>query len=165
VVIDNKTNWGNKHWHKLVQNYTRAPFFRNHAPLFERLYAQKWEHLEELNRTLIIHLLKELSIDTRIELGSDLGVHGKKTDFLVNLCLKVGADAYLSGPGGRGYLEEQKIIDNGIRLIYQEYQPIAYRQCFEPFIPDMSAIDMIFNLGSDRSREIILNSSKGLKLN
>lgn len=159
VIIDNKTNWAKKHWHKLVNNYGPAPFFKNYAPFLEKLYSQKWESLVELNKTLIFYIFKELGINTKIELSSNLETPGKRTDFLINLTLKFGADTYLSGPGGKGYLEEQKFADNGIKLVYQEYRPITYRQCFEPFIPNMAVIDMMFNLGNDQSREIIMKSS------
>ena len=160
TIIDDETKWRKKHWHKLIFHYNRAPFFKNYAPFFERIYTQKWEHLAELNKTLILYLLKELGINTKIEFSSELGIPGQSTDFLVNASLKFGADTYLSGPGGKNYIEEQKFADNGIKLVYQEYRLITYHQLYEPFIPDMSVIDMMFNLGSDRSREIIL-SSKG----
>ncbi|MCJ7630860.1 WbqC family protein [Candidatus Bathyarchaeota archaeon] len=159
VIIDNKTKWAKTHWHKLLNNYGRAPFFKYYAPFFEKLYSQQWESLAELNKTLIFYIIKELGINTKIELSSNFRTPGQRTDFLINLTLKFGADTYLSGPGGKGYLEEQKFADNGIKLVYQEYQPIPYRQCFEPFIPNMAVIDAMFNHGNDQSREIILKSS------
>lgn len=40
----------------------------------------------------------------------------RATDRIVKLCNEYGADAYLSGPSGKRYLEVAKFLENGIRL-------------------------------------------------
>jgi hypothetical protein len=63
----------------------------------------------------------------------------------IHLVRAVGGDAYLSGVGGRDYLDESQFTD--IRLMYDEFVPAPYPQLFGDFIPNLSAIDAVFNCG------------------
>ena len=80
---------------------------------------------------------------------SKLDIQGMKTDKIVNICRKLGADTYLSGRGAREYLEGSKFEANGIKLMWQEFKHPEYPQVFESFEPYMSAIDLLFNCGPD----------------
>ena len=39
--------------------------------------------------------------------SSEIKVGGKKSDYILNLCKEVGATEYISGLGGKTYLDEQ----------------------------------------------------------
>jgi hypothetical protein len=58
---------------------------------------------------------------------------------------KVGGDVYLSGPSGRNYLDLSLFKD--IKVDFLEFKHPIYKQCYKGFIPNMSAIDALFNLG------------------
>lgn len=158
VKIDNSNNWGKNHWVNIISNYAKSPFFGYYKSFFEELYQKKWEKLVDLNETIIMYILKELRINVKIVKGSDLHLEGKKTDLLIDTCKKLNADSYLSGIGGYEYLEEQKFKENNITLFYQNFHHPIYPQRYEPFIPNMSVIDLLFNMGSEKSRKIILDS-------
>jgi hypothetical protein len=74
--------------------------------------------------------------------------------------MKLKADTYLSGLGGKEYLQEEKFTQAGIRLEYQQFTHPRYHQQFmakvDDFIPYMSALDLLFNEGPG-SREILLS--------
>ena len=158
IMIDNRKNWGEKHLRILHQNYEKAPFFKDYESFFEELYSRQWKTLCELNETIIRYLFKELKIETQIIKGSTLNPEGKKTDMLISMCKKTKADTYLSGIGGHEYIDEPKFKENRIFLFYQDYHCPQYSQCAEPFIPNMSVIDLIFNMGSEKSRKLIFDS-------
>ncbi|MBI2853643.1 MAG: WbqC family protein [Chloroflexi bacterium] len=61
---------------------------------------------------------------------------------------------YLSGPTGRDYLETEKFAHNGIALRFASFQHPVYRQRYPGFEPNMSAIDLLFNLGP-QAEEIV----------
>ena len=74
---------------------------------------------------------------------------GQTTERLVNVCKKLGADTYISGIGGKKYLDEKLFEKNKIILEYQNYNPIRYLQhSSKSFIPDLSIIDLLANMGS-----------------
>ncbi len=83
-------------------------------------------------------------------LASDLGATGSGQDLLLDICREVGADAYLSGAFGKKYLDESLFGDAGIRVHYHEYDCPEYPQRFGDFVPFLSYLDLLFNVGLDR---------------
>ena len=158
VKIDNDTNWQNKHLQSLKSCYSKAPFFKEYYSFFESVYSAKWEQLTELNIHIIKYLLKELNIETPFYHESEIGTCSKATDRIIEICKKLKADVYLSGIGGKSYLEEAKFAQAKIRLDYQDYHNQPYHQQYtdrvSPFLPNMSVIDLLFNEGA-RSTKIL----------
>jgi len=77
---------------------------------------------------------------------------------LVDLLVKSGATHYLSGVGARAYFEPAPFAAAGIEVIWQQFDQPAYPQQFGEFVPYLSAVDMLFNCGMERSREILRSS-------
>lgn len=158
VKIDNSINWPKKHWETLKSCYSRTPFFKEYHGFFEAVYSTKWKRLADLNIHIIKYLLKELNIETPLYCESEIGTCSKATERIIEICRKVKADAYLSGIGGKSYLEEEEFAQAGIRLEYQDYHQHPYRQLYtnkvSPFLPNMSVIDLLFNEGP-RSTKIL----------
>ena len=158
VKVNNDTNWQKKHWESLKSCYNKAPFFKEYYRFFESVYSAKWEQLIELNIHIIKYLLKELNIEIPLYYESEIGTCSKATDRIIEICKKVKADTYLSGIGGKAYLEEAKFAQAGIKLDYQDYNHLPYHQLYthrvSPFLPNMSAIDLLFNEGR-RSMNIL----------
>ena len=138
--------------------YGSAAFFKEYYPFFESTYSKKWERLIDLNIHIIKYILQILGIDTEIILESDIGTTASSTKRIVEICRKLRAEKYLSGIGGRAYLQEAEFKDNGIGLEYQHFVHPAYSQLFtcsgNGFMPYMSVIDLLFNEGP-KSLEII----------
>jgi len=151
VAIDNELDWCKQHLMSIKSCYGHAEFFGDYFPFFENTYAQEWEKLSDLNLRIINFVLKELAVTTPLYFESKLDIIKTKTDRIIEICKKMNADTYLSGSGGRKYLEEGKFSEAGIKLIYQEYAHPVYRQLFmnknSDFIPHMSIIDLLFNEG------------------
>jgi len=78
-----------------------------------------------------------------------VGAREEPTDRLIDLCHAVGASGYLSGAGGEQYLNVTRFESAGLRLEIQQFQHPMYRQVYEPFMPAMSAIDLLFCCGSE----------------
>ena len=151
--IDNNFDWQRRHAKSLRVWYGRAKSFKDHFSFFEDVYTRKWEKLVDLNLYIIKYLLKELSIKTPIYLESQMGISSQKTDRIIEICKQLEADTYLSGIGGKDYLEEEKFVQEGIKLEYQNFIHPVYHQRFMEdrscFLPYMSAIDLLFNEGRD----------------
>ena len=156
VKIDNAGDWRKSHCRSLRTWYGAAPFFDEHFPFFDRTYARDWDSLAELNVHITRYLLECLSITTPLVFESALAVDAASTRRIIEICKRLKADTYLSGSGGREYLEEPLFRENGIELRYQEFHHPVYEQRFKPFEPYMSCIDLLFNHGP-ASRDILLN--------
>lgn len=149
VEIDNSEDWRASHLRTLELNYRRAPHFDPlYGALAELLNRNEWRLLAELNTAMLRFFMEELGIGTPIRFESELGAPGEKTERIVNICRALGADAYLSGAGGRDYLDEAAFADAGLRLTYQDYEHPEYPQLHGAFEPYMAAVDLMFNAGA-----------------
>jgi len=146
--INNKVRWAHKHAQALRSNYGKAQYFKEHFPLFEDAYARPWERLDEVNIFFVERLCGQIGIETEFVRSSALpGEKGVATEALVKICKLLGADTYLSGVGGREYLVESRFAEEGIELIYQEFQHPTYPQRHGDFISHLSVVDALFNCG------------------
>jgi len=78
------------------------------------------ESLCDTNVAIIREMACALGIKTRIVTDSDISCTVGGTARLVKYCEHVGADAYLSGPSGRNYLDESLFKERGIHVEYFE---------------------------------------------
>lgn len=159
VKTNNQTNWRHKHWRSIKVNYSKAPYFHRYADLFEDLYSRDWEYLSDLNETILRVLLSELGIKTNfIKASTELELEGEKSDLVLDMCLKLNAGIYIFGALGKNYAELEKFNEQGIKVIFQDYNHPQYSQQFGEFEPYMSVIDLLFNHG-DESLDILMSGN------
>lgn len=156
VEIDNTQAWQKKHWKTLLQSYGKASWFARYSGFFEEIYQSEHHLLGQLNERLIRYVAEMLEISTQIVPESSLSVCGTGTERIINICRTLDADIYLSGQGGKNYLEEERFVESGIQLCYQSFEHPIYPQLHGEFLPYMSIIDLLFNCG-DESRNILLD--------
>lgn len=150
VAIDSSQPWQHRHYKSIEQNYARAPHFPRVVEALEPFFRQSWESLAELNRAMLDAWLKLLGITTSVHLASDLDVQGSATERLVNLVKAVGGDAYYSGAYALDvYLDEQALEHAGVELRLQQWSAPVYPQQYDGFIPDLSVLDLMMNVGPD----------------
>jgi hypothetical protein len=147
VEINNKTRWAEVYFRTLLQNYSRAPFWKTYASALEEILLRPWTRLVDLNLALIGFLWSEFGIATPARRASELDAAGKKSELLLDICRKTGATVYLSGPSGRGYLVESLFAEAGIGVEYHEFHHPEYPQRFAPFVPGMASVDLLLNEG------------------
>jgi len=161
VEINNQTSWKNDHLKKIHSSYGKTPFFGDYKDYFDDLYKKEWNLLFDLNFETLKKTMEWLNIKTEIIRESELDVKGESTQRLVNVCKSVGADTYISGVGGKNYVDEKLFQDNQIKLVYQTYSPTSYPQRFSKiFLPDLSILDMLFNVGPKSLQLIKDNNSE-----
>lgn len=162
VEIDNQiTDWKRSHWAGLVHNYSKAPYFGEYSDFFKDVFERDWKLLAELDIYLIKNLMNLLGLKTSLKKSSSLNVGGKSTELLINICKEVGADTYLSGEGGKRYMDMKRFEEEGIKVLFQEFNHPKYPQAFEKeagFIPNLSIVDLLFNCGQ-KSLNIIKGES------
>ena len=149
-------------WHDHVRaielNYRRAPFFTDYfEPLSNLLRSQADQGaLSGLTTEMIRWFAQTLGITTPQILSSKMGAQGKRTELLADICVSLGAKAYLSPLGSAEYLlgERALLSARGVDLTFQNYEHPTYRQLFPPFQPYAGVIDLLFNEG-DRALDII----------
>jgi len=162
LPIVQDSDWCRKHWNSIHANYARSSNFEEHSTFFKELYERKWKYLDPLISEINDYLLHAFDISTKVVRSSELDPQETKSDLILELCHKVGAELYISGPFGRGYLDRAAFLNANIDLRFHDYPHPEYRQIFDGFEPYMSAIDLLFNHGST-SRDIFISSPNSLK--
>ena len=156
VKIDNQERWREKHYETLKRNYSKAPFFKTYQNFLDEIYGKEWDYLIDLNVATVNYLKDALKITTPIKLESEIGTTKTHTERIIEICKKTGADTYLSGAGGKDYMDEGLFEQNKIKLEYQEFIFPVYPQLYGDFIPNLSALDLIFNCGPDSKKKLFI---------
>ncbi|WP_300436638.1 UDP-2,4-diacetamido-2,4,6-trideoxy-beta-L-altropyranose hydrolase [Zoogloea sp.] len=133
--------------------YARAPYFRE---LFPGLGTAMREgaatgKLAELNIAVIRWIMQTLGISVPLVRASELETDGKRGEYVAALCEEVGATRYLSPAGAEEYLllDRPAFDRRNISVCLHVYEHPEYRQCFKPFEPYASVLDLIFNTGPE----------------
>lgn len=154
VRINNQTDWRRKHVQALETHYGKAPHYGRYASLFLELLARDWERLSLLNEAVLSALAGAFGITTPIVKASQFEAREEQTGRLVDLCKAVGADCYLAGAGGRGYMNLEGFQAEGIAVEVQDFMSPEYAQVYRPFIAGLSAVDLLFNCGGEGFRYV-----------
>lgn len=150
MEIDCKQEWHCKHWRSIEVNYCKHKFFRDYGHFFKETYKRPWHLLAELNEHVIRFFFEALGIKTKIVRASDLGVSGSSSDLLLDICLKMKADAYLAGQSAQDYLDETIFLDKGIEIVHHKFNHPEYAQRGQnAFVSHLSTLDLIMNAGGE----------------
>ena len=142
-------------WEKLRHNYAQAPHW-NYGEFEDALnYAATTCYtLAEFNTELILWAKELLEIETLSVHQSGLPSRPNKTLAPVLYCKTFGCDTYLSGNGAKDYNSLVVFETFDVELQYQEFQCPTYSQLWQTFKPNLSILDLLFNLGP-MAKEIV----------
>jgi len=155
VTINNAVAWKSKHLKSLVTNYSRAPYFKKYAPIFEQVYSQDWERLSDLNIALIEGLSAALGLDQGWAVkASDFDLREDPTDRLIDICKALNADTYLAGQDGGNYMDLKRFAQSDIQVVIQDFNHPVYPQIFHDFRSHLSVVDLLFNCGPQSMEKI-----------
>ena len=124
--------WPKKHARTLKEVYglTGIPWLH---PLKSYVHYDTLGPLLQRSTDWLLDLLK---IDTPLLYSSKMKPTKHKSELVLELCQKVGATKYLSGPGGRDYLDIRAFEHAGIQVVYHDFP----RKTIV-----LSALDALFN--------------------
>jgi WbqC-like protein len=152
--IVNEQPWQRKHWRSIEMAYRKAPYFDWLAPQLKPFYEQKWARLSDLTWEML-HLFRDLlGIETEIVQASNYRFEGAKSELVLDMCRKLGAQHYIFGEKGRDYANVEAFKRAGISVSFQAFKHPVYPQLFGEFVPRMSVIDLLFNVGPESGRVI-----------
>lgn len=146
-VMVERSSWRKKHWRSIEISYAKARYFRKYRDELEKIYDQEAQRLIEIIDPLNLFMLRSFGIDRPIVRSSELHPRESKSKLILELCKKVNAKTYLSGPFGRDYLDMDAFKGCGIDLAWHNFQHPEYEQQFPGFEPGMSALDFLLNEG------------------
>ena len=146
----------------ITQQYKKTPYFSICWPaLHDAIYAAK-DMLEDIDYLTFVSILNLLDVkNVQIIKAKELEVQAiDPTLRLIEICKAVGADYYIAGRGGKNYMKIDEFANANIQLIWQNFIPeqIIYHQQGKTFLPGLSIIDCLFNMGPEETKNIITHS-------
>jgi hypothetical protein len=139
--------WNDVHYRDIKDNYKDTPYFSSYESQLQDIYTNKYNLLLDLNMEIIHFLRNVFNIKTKLIFSSELGFRTKSTERLVEIVEALDGDVYLSGLSGHNYLNTSIFKNMGIEVKFQDFKHPIYKQHYEGFIPNMSVIDALFNVG------------------
>ncbi len=154
ITCDNTQKWQTKHLKNVQNTYRKAPYFEEVYSLLETMLQQKHDSLFEYNSRLIVQIISYLGIETKCINSSSLGLDTALSglDKIIEILKTTQATEYLSGSGSgsKRYIDESVFAQNNIKLTWQAYSPISYKQLYnDHFIPNLSIVDLLFMQGKN----------------
>ncbi len=150
TVVSDK-EWGIKHWKTIQANYAKAPYFKTYKEYFEPLYLNaSFSHLTSINIAFINSINTILGITVEMLDSRDFELAEDKTQRLVDICKKLNATDYYSGPAAQNYMDESAFKNENIRVHYFDYSGYPeYPQLYGDFTHNVSVLDLLFNTGPE----------------
>ena len=150
VGVNQTVDWQRKHLQALKTNYRKAPFFDAYIGKFEKFYQQPYELLAEVNVACIKLLMDLLGLKSKVVLSSSLKVETEDPTLrLVEICQTLEGNTYLSGRDGAKYMDLDTFRSHRIEITFQDFYHPEYPQCYGPFEPNLSVVDLLFNCGPE----------------
>jgi hypothetical protein len=144
-----------------VENYSEHPHFSEVIDFLYYLLEEEFTHLSDFNINAIKSLAQQIDLpEPKFWKSSDLCVDTSGTQRLADLCQAVGGNCYLSGRGSSGYLQLDVFVKSKIEIVFQPKSNFNYVQRHEKdFIPGLSIIDALMNVGFKNLRNILMERS------
>jgi hypothetical protein len=143
---------------RLQQNYSKTAYFKNFFPSLEKWLLTEASSLAEQNIELISMLSKHLGLTPEFRRSSELGSRAERSDRVLELLRWSGANSYYCARGSFAYMETDGVFPvPGIEVLFQNFHPQPYPQLGsqDGFIPFLSILDAIFNVGALKSAELV----------
>ncbi len=154
--------WQKDHLRVLSLAYKGAPYFQQLQNLIQEILEDhQWESLSEMNQFSIKKISTLIGIKTKFMNSKDLELQDGKVKKIIGILKQVNADEYITGPSARAYLEgsESHFSENGIKLTYKVYPDYPeYQQLAEPFVHQVSILDLIANIEIGKIKNHIWNT-------
>lgn len=138
--------------------YHKTPYFSELAPLVFEIIRNNSGSLNSINFRSIKLVMDLLSINKPFYIASELGIiNDDPNGRIVEICHKLNANQYLAGKGGKNYMDLDLFRKENIDVLWQEFVPsnYAYSQINGVFIPGLSVLDVLFNIGTENTKKLL----------
>lgn len=150
------TGWRKKLAQSLRSDYGRTAHFDEIFTAVTSLLAEEIDLLATFNAAFIRWGMAVLELDTPVRNTSELSVLTTSTRRLVELVSAVGGNRYMCGRGALAYQEDELFETAGIAVLHQDFaHPVYPQRGQQTFVPGLSILDALFNLGPRATRSLL----------
>ncbi len=143
----------------LKYNYSKAPFFNSVMELMDTILSFPNRQIDLFLTNSFRLILSYLDIQTELLLSSDIEKDNslKGMNKVLEICKKLGADAYYNAIGGQELYDKETFKNHHIALSFvQTDGKLSYRQFDNmPFVPNLSIIDVLMFNSPDETNRLL----------
>jgi hypothetical protein len=160
ALISYKGDWEDKMLNQLKQWYGKALFYNNVIEMISPIIRNKYKNLVDLNYDLNKTIADYLDISTPCYFSSSICKSTEDKNLrILEICHHFkNVHLLYDGKTAANFLDTQLFLQNGIKVIFQNYLHTPYRQLWGEFQPYMSIVDLIMNNDCLKSQEILSSS-------
>lgn len=114
--------WHVNHWRSITAAYNNSPFFLYYEDLFAPLFKKQFDFLIDYNQRLLESVLKSLKINIPVQFSTEFSQEGNGS-------------------------KKEWLVSKKCNFINQVYHQVFSDKA--GFIPNLSIIDLLFNLGPE----------------
>lgn len=141
-------------------NYKKTPFFGQIFPYVENYLLSTEMNMSKRNLSFMFQMMDLLEIETKFCYSSDMDCKENATALLVEILKKQQGTTYLCGGGAGGYQQDDLFHQAGMDVIYNSFNhPIYTQMNSREFVPGLSIVDALMNVGIAETKELIRNGS------
>jgi hypothetical protein len=154
--------WREQMWKQIRNTYRSTPFFGPVGKHVEPWLLAPADSLAEQNMGFIRLACALMGVKREFRRSSQQP-SASRSQRVMDLLRWCDASVYLCARGSYGYMSSDGLFPvTGIMVLFQDYQPPAYPQATNrgSFVPYLSILDALFNIGPDATRELIETHSR-----
>lgn len=139
--------WRRKLLASLRQQYGRAEHYEAVSQIVERVIATGESGIGALAKASVRACAQYLGLPAEfVDSSAGYGnAHLRGPARVLDICRREGATEYVNLPAGRALYDAQDFQRQGVALRILEPVPLRYRQGVEPFVADLSIIDVLMH--------------------
>jgi hypothetical protein len=158
VKINEAGSWRIKVLKRIQQNYSKTAYFQDIFPFIKGWLSEEMDSLASQNIAFIILVCNLLGLTRKFLLSSNFPSDEKRSKRVLQLLRSCGATHYYSAKGSFGYMREDGLFPvNDVEVLFQDFRHSPYVQFGSPelFVPYLSIVDTLMNVGPNRTLEFI----------
>lgn len=169
LIKDSNNQFRDRIMRTLEESYAKAKFYDQEwlelkSLISKTIYSSY--SLVQINFQLIKDIFEYLDLNLKnIIFTSDLELeYNDATEMLIHICEILNIDCLLLGDGKSTEIHDlERIRKSNIKIYFQEYKSLhpVYQQIRrkrDGFVPCMSVVDTILNVGKERTKEFITSN-------
>ena len=149
ISLQSSPVWRRKMIKSVENTYRKAPFFSEIIPVVKKIICYKTDNLADFLAHNITSLATFMGIKTEFVMTSrcyqNINLTGQ--DRVLDICNQEGASTYINPQGGQTLYDTKAFRRANIDLRFIMMLPIPYKQRTAGFVPYLSIIDALMELG------------------
>lgn len=158
--IDNSQPWKRKHLNAIRHVYGKTDRYDKYKGFLSYFYGTEQNDFSMLCGTTVRFSLEIIkNWNGRFVRASSLGIDGKGSQWMLDICKRLNATEYLCGKVAYdNYLDKGAFERAGIKIVIQNWVCQEYQQIKTPFTPNLSILDLIFNVHERNRKDLLLKT-------